>query len=210
MNIRNRSYRPHVVSLNLYTTVSITGSAESDTLVCSKRDEVWQKLGASTAAPDRAFIAAHQSRSPNSTSPSIEIALRWRGGPSPSVRLPLIISDSKVPCGPANQREPVPERVRIIPLFFHVRWPSHPSVLIGQWESRPLWMVRQKSCRRSGHRRQRGLARGSGDPTRVYITSEGLSSRVEVVECSTMSCNLSVSYFYRPHNVGFYIGGRKR
>ena len=69
-----------------------------------------------------------------------------------------------------------------------------------------------KGCRRSGHRRQRGLARGSGDPAQVFyfITSEGLSSGVEVVECSTMSCNLAVSYFSGPHNVGFRIGGWKR
>ena len=41
-----------------------------------------------------------------------------------------------------------------------------------------------KGCRRSGYRRQRGLVRGSGDPAQVYITSEGLSSGVEVVEWS--------------------------
>ena len=38
---------------------------------------------------------------------------------------------SEVPCGPANQWEPVPERVRIVSLFYHVRWPSHPSVFSG-------------------------------------------------------------------------------
>ena len=39
-----------------------------------------------------------------------------------------MISDPKVPCGPANQWEPVFERVQIVSFLFCVRWPSHPSV----------------------------------------------------------------------------------
>ena len=69
-----------------------------------------------------------------------------------------------------------------------------------------------KGCRSSGHRRQRSLARVSGDPGQIFyfITSESLSSEVEVVEGSTMPCNLAVSYFSGPHNVVFRIGGWKR
>ena len=42
-----------------------------------------------------------------------------------------MVSDSKVPCCPANQWKPVPERVRIVSFLFYVRWPSHPSVFSG-------------------------------------------------------------------------------
>ena len=112
-----------------------------------------------------------------------------------------MISDPKAPGVPANQWEPT-KRAQKVSFLFRVRWPSHPPFFRVVGEPLVSAGAATKGCRSSRHSRQKGLARGSGDPAQVHITSEGLSSEVEVVECSTISCNLAVSYFSEPHNVG--------
>ena len=83
-----------------------------------------------------------------------------------------MISDLKVPCGPANQLQPVPERVRIVYFLFHFRWLNHPYVFRVVREPPASAGAETKGCRRSGNRRKRDLARGSGDPALVFVFRE--------------------------------------
>ena len=94
----------------------------------------------------------------------IEIALTWRGSPSHSVRWPLMTSDSKVPCSRANQWEPVPERVQIVSLLFHVQWPSQTSGFSGSGRA-----TRFSWC---GNKAAEGADKGGKEALRVGVVTQ--------------------------------------